>query len=104
MEFKTVEKEVKPILEQYETTRADDMQLYFYYAKRNGVNLGKALLDRKYRLLSGIASYDTVSRVRRKLQAQYKDLRPSKEYLEVRKKAEAEYKKYAKEKGGAKHE
>lgn len=104
MEFKTVEQDIKPILEEQEETRSDDSVLYVRYINRKGGGIGKALLDRKYRLINGLASYDTVSRVRRKLQAKYESLRPTKEYLEERKKAEKEYRAYAKEKGGATNE
>ena len=106
MDFKTVEQELKPILEEYEAARCDDMRLYVRYLTRKGRgnDLGKVLLDRKFRLMNGLASYETVSRVRRKLQAKDARLRPSKKYLEERKKAEAEYKKYAREKGGATNE
>lgn len=104
MEFKTVEQEVKPILEEYEAARSDDTRLYVGYITRKGGDVGKAFFDRKYRIMNGLASYETVSRVRRKLQAKDASLRPSKKYLDERKKAEAEYKRYAKEKGGATNE
>jgi len=104
MTFKTVEQELKPILEKYESTRGDDMNLYVKYVNSRGGDIGKTLCDRKYRLSRGLASYDTVSRIRRKIQAENAGLRPSKEYIEKRKKAEAEYKKYAKEKGGGVNE
>lgn len=101
MKFKTVEQEVKPILEQIKETRADDMRLYHIYVMRKGLNMGKALLDSKYRITNGLATYDTVSRVRRKLQAKYAGLKPSREYLKLRKEAEKEYRDYARGKGGA---
>ena len=101
MDIKTVEHEVKPILEEYENTRADDTRLYVMYITRKGGDVGKVFSSRKYRIMNGLASYETVSRVRRKLQSKDARLRPSKEYIEARKKAEAEYRAYAKEKGGA---
>ena len=101
MEFKTVEQEIKPILLNNEDARADDMRLYVRYINSKGGDAGKVLLDRKYRLMNGLASYETVSRVRRKLQERDARLKPSKEYIAARKKAEAEYKAYAKGKGGA---
>jgi hypothetical protein len=104
MDIKTVEHEVKPILEEYENTRADDMRLYVRYITRKGGDVGKVFFDRKYRLMNGLASYETVSRVRRKLQERDAGLRPSKEYIEARKKAEQEYRAYAKGKGGATNE
>lgn len=96
MKFTTVEKEIKPILKDNNLTRADDMLLYAEYLKLKGGNMNKAFLDRKYRLINGLASYETVSRVRRKLQEVNPKLKPSKSYLSSRKAAEKEYKQYAK--------
>lgn len=107
MNFKTVEQDIRPILEASEIARADDMALYTRYARRKikSLNLGagwieKVFSNRNFRILYGIAPYDTVSRVRRRLQAENKDLRPSKEYIEERKKAERDYREYAKRGGG----
>lgn len=96
MTFKTIESDLKPILERIEEARADDMTLYAYYVKEKGANLGKVLLSREYRLKCGLASYDSVGRIRRKLQEHYANLRPTKEYMEKRRKSEKEYRKYAK--------
>lgn len=96
MKFTTVEKDIKPILAETEETRADDMRLYVRYVLNKGVDVGKALLDRQYRISNGVAAYETVSRVRRKLQEHDTRLRPSKEYMRRRKEAEKEYKEYAK--------
>lgn len=107
MNFKTVEQDIRPILEASEIARADDMALYTHYARRKikSLNLGtggveRVFIDRSFRILYGIAPYDTVSRVRRRLQAENEDLRPSKEYIEERKKAERDYREYAKRGGG----
>ena len=111
MEFKTVEQDIAPILKEDEAARCDDMALYanYVYGKLQGLNYGEGWLqkifsDRRFRIIHGIAPYETVSRVRRKLQEKYEDLRPSKEYQEERKRVEVEYKKYAREKGGAVNE
>lgn len=111
MEFKTVEQEITPILKYSEAARCDDMALYANYAydKLNGFDYGagwlqKVFSDRRFRIIHGIAPYETVSRVRRKLQEKYEELRPSKDYQEERKRVEREYKKYAKEKGGGVNE
>ena len=113
MEFKTVEQDVAPILKNDNAARCDDMALYTYYAyeKLNrakadltGGWLQRVFTDRRYRIIHGIAPYETVSRVRRKLQEKYAELRPSKEYQEERKRVEVEYKKYARQRGGGVNE
>lgn len=94
--MKSVEKDIKPILEIDEETRADDMKLYFSYVHGKGCDFKQSLLDRIYRISNGLVSYDRVSRARRKLQEHYADLRPSEEYMEKRKKVEKEFRLYAK--------
>ena len=106
MEFKTVEQDIKPILEESEAARCDDMALYanYVWTKLNKFDYGagwleKVFSDRRFRIMHGIASYETVSRVRRRLQAENENLRPSKAYQEERNRAEVEYKKYARGSG-----
>ena len=99
MDFKTVESAVRFLLVEYEPTKSDDMILYMEYVNFKGARFTKAALDREYRIKHGIASYETVSRVRRRLQAKYKELRPTPEYMAERKRAEKEYRKYARGKG-----
>lgn len=96
-EFLTVEKAIEPILLNNPYTRADDMLLYLEYLRGIGAagDLAAVLSDRKYRIAYGIAPYETVSRVRRKLQEKYECLRPSKDYIEYRRKNEIEFRKYA---------
>lgn len=111
MSFKKVEDDIKPILKYNEAARCDDMTLYasYVYDKLKGANTSKDWLvtvfsDRLFRIMHGIAPYETVSRVRRKLQATYEELRAPKDYIEKRKKKEQEYKKYAMQKGGGLNE
>ena len=106
MEFKTVEQDIKPILKESEAARCDDMALYanYVWTKLNKFDYGagwleKVFSDRRFRIMHGIASYETVSRVRRRLQAENENLRPSKAYQEERNRAEVEYKKYARGSG-----
>lgn len=106
MRFKKVETEITPILKNNHAARSDDMILYATYAYKkiqdepHGSDwLQKIFSDRRYRLIHGIAPYETVSRVRRKLQAEHDNLKPSKAELEERKRVEKEYKDYAKGKG-----
>lgn len=104
MEFYKVEQDVKVILKDDMTARCDDMALYanYVYKKIHKVNtdggewLIKVFSDRRFRIVHGIAPIGTVSRVRRKLQAKYEELKPSPEFVKERKRAEQEYKKYAK--------
>lgn len=103
MKFKTVEQDIKPILKDCYAARCDDMALYSYYVydKVQDMGLGngwlqKVFSDRRFRITHGIAPYETVSRVRRKLQEKYDDLRPPQDLREERKKIEKVYKEYAK--------
>lgn len=103
MEFKTVEQDVAPILKYIKATRCDDMALYanYVYTKLTNYEMGAGWLervftDRRFRITHGIAPYETVSRVRRKLQEKYDDLRPPQDLREERKKIEKVYKEYAK--------
>ena len=95
MTFKTIEAELMPFLDKIEETRADDMLLFADYCMRHGVDLGKVLTDREYRIKSGIPSYDSIGRIRRKIQRKYPELKPSKEEIRKRQEAEKEYRKYA---------
>lgn len=105
MTFKTVEQEITPILEEHEVARCDDMALYAAYVYKKIQRyyegpgwLERVFSDRRFRISCGIVPYETISRIRRKLQSKNEELRPTKEYQEERKKAENEYKKYAKDK------
>ena len=107
MSFVRVEDEVREILLEDTTARCDDMALYanYVFSKIKDLDCGKGWLqmvfsNRRYRILHGIAPYETVSRIRRKLQEQNKELRPSKEELEERKRLEKKYKEYARNGGG----
>lgn len=104
MEFKTIEADVKTILEENEQARADDNKLYMAYCweklVRAGVNLGTGwfeslFADDRKKQAYGIADYKSVSRVRRKLQADFAGLRPSYRTVEERKKLIKEYRAYA---------
>ena len=94
--WKSIENAIEPILQEDVDTRADDMRLYLRYVQRNKADIGKCMFERKYRLQRRIASYDSVSRIRRKLQQRDPKLRPSKEYIAARRKAEKEFRLYAK--------
>ena len=109
MTFKTVEHDVARILKQNHEARNDDMKLYAAYTyekiKDAGLGLGWLITvfsDSRTRIAYGIAPYETVSRIRRKLQAANENLKPSMAAVAEKKRAEKEYKKYVKQKGGGK--
>ena len=92
MEFERLEEEIQFILEYNTEARADDMALYCDYVYRrtkdDGLGLEwlvKVFSDRRYRASKGIHGYESVSRVRRKLQEAYPELRPTSEALAIRK-------------------
>lgn len=102
MTFKTIEKEIIPILEQDVEARANDMVLYAKYVDyktKGNVSFTGALAlvftDSEYRITKGIAPYESVSRIRRKVQEIRRDLRPTPAQLEEKYRAEKEYRKYA---------
>jgi hypothetical protein len=73
------------------------MFLYFLYVRKKGIqNMTNIFKFNRTRLYNGVAPYETVSRVRRKLQEQYPELKPTKAQIERKKKTEQEYKLYAK--------
>ena len=108
MDILRVEDEVKEILKNNEQARADDDKLYSDYvydkltkadAPRGSEWLLKAMSDIRFKSAYNIASYGTVSRTRRRLQAKYKELRPSEDVVKARRELIKEYRKYAKGKG-----
>ena len=99
MNFKTVEQAVEHILGEKQETRADDMLLYLCYLDLKKAPTIHTMFNRDFRIKNGIASYETVSRVRRKLQARYRWLRPTPKEIAERRQAEKEYRKYARGRG-----
>ena len=94
MGFNTIERELKPILERNINARCDDMLLYYIYVKSKGADFLN-IWDRDYRHLFNVSPYETISRIRRKLQEKYEELRPTPAQIEEKKRAEKEYKEYA---------
>ena len=99
-ELNTLEKDIETILLNDPFTRADDMLLYLEYLRSIGAagDLAAVLSDRKYRIAYNIVPYETVSRVRRKLQEKYEDLSPNKAFIKRRRENEKEFRKYARKK------
>ena len=98
MKIKRVEELVKEILEEYPTTRNDDFILISYvYFK-----LCPEIADIPFAIIMlehqefGLPSFKSITRARRKIQAEYNDLKPKKEIQDIRKLEEQEYINYSK--------
>ena len=90
--MKKVKKEVRDILFSHLETRGDDMILYYRYLESKGeTSMDKVFKNPVYRKERGIATYECVSRMRRKIQEESPILLPSKEYIVGRRKAEKNY-------------
>ena len=95
--LKAIEPLVKEILEKYEETRNDDFLLisHVYYrlchevssASFTAVMLSHKELD--------LPSFKSITRARRKIQAEYYDLKPREEIQEIKKLEEQEYINYS---------
>lgn len=100
MSFKTVEQDVKAILEKNQQARCDDMKLYssYVYNKLDDTSeewLLKVFSDKRFRIINGIAPYETVSRVRRKLQEEHEELKAPDYIIQQKKEQERAYRMYA---------
>ena len=87
------------ILKKYEGTRGDDKLLYYWVLREEGFNTKLSLEDFLLGSFhgSGFPNFDTITRVRRKLQEKYPELRPPKGDQIRREDAEQEYLDYARE-------
>lgn len=94
-----VELIVKTILENEIESRADDMYLYYLFCTKYGFlndsTFSKIFREKEYRNDLGLAVFESVSRCRRKLQAEYEELRPSEKVQNARAEKESEYIDYA---------
>lgn len=94
--MKLLENEIEYLLTTEESNRADDMKLYASYCEMHG---GRELMQIfksvSLRATLGIASFESVSRVRRKLQSEDESLKASKHTQRMRKNLQKEYRKYA---------
>ncbi len=102
MEIKDVEKDVQKILKYNMAARCDDLKLYHAYCMEKlgddakGEWLISVFTNLRFRCAYGIATYDSVSRARRKLQERYESLQAPPEVVAERKEAIKRYKLYAK--------
>ena len=97
-----VRQEVQRILTNSPDTRADDMVLYYHYVSDNckkevgNDSFLTLFANPRYRVENGLPSFATVSRMRRKLQETYEELRPNKEQQAIKKKYEKMYREFYK--------
>ncbi len=95
----TTHKVVKEILENHKNTRGNDDILYLRVAEKyagkdiSNMSFSSVML---YRNLYGVPCFETVRRVRQKLQADHPELRPAEGTRRKRSDAEEEYRSYAK--------
>ena len=96
-DFVKLEEIIKPILTENERTRSDDMYLYYAYLQFKRVyDIELVFKSFDYRKRNRIAPFESVRRVRQKLQAKYPSL-ASEETKKARAKEEEIYKEYARE-------
>lgn len=102
MTFVTVEEDVIQILKNNEEAKADDMFLYALYVKKHMPKpylhsyLHRVFTDSAFRIAYGIAPYGTVSRIRRKAQEEYHELKAPANIILNKKEMEKNYRSYAK--------
>lgn len=84
---------ILPILNEYPATRSDDRLLYFWVLRKMGYDTAVSL--ESFLLGVGFPSYETVTRVRRKLQETHPELSPEKPTRILRENAMEDYREYA---------
>ena len=97
--LKTIERKVRTILAKNEDARNDDMVLYLVLCNaclKDAGALPLAEIMTQYKYL-GLPSFESVSRTRRKLQAQHPELAGSRPVRKKRSAGEHDYRRYAKE-------
>lgn len=99
MKLDKIENIVKNILEKDIKARSDDMYLYYtlctYYKGINEQAFYVIFNDINYRKRCGYPAFESVSRARRKIQAENRYLKPPKEVQDARTNKEADYINYA---------
>lgn len=95
--LKNVESNVRVILEKYPETRNNDFKLiskyYWYFCNFDFTKPFFNVLENAKEL--NLTPFETITRCRRRLQAEYKELKAVKEVQEMRKELEEEFKEYA---------
>lgn len=99
--FKKIQDIVEIILKEEPLAREDDMYLYYLYCTKYGFlgngNFHKIFEDKEYRSNLGISVFETISRCRRKLQAENPSLKSSQETQYQRLEQEKKFEEYANE-------
>lgn len=99
MRLNKVEDIVKTILKNEKEARSDDMYLYYLFCTKYGFlndsSFSKIFKDSKYRNDMGLAVFESVSRCRRKLQADFEGLRPTEKVQDARLNKTSDYIDYA---------
>lgn len=90
---KKYENSVLFVLRRYEPARSDDKYLYFCVLREEHFNTGVSL--EHFLLSDSYPNYDSITRIRRKLQEKYPELRPPKNEQKRREEAEEDFRAYA---------
>lgn len=97
--FYKVESVVRKILENEPQARKDDMMLFYLYCTKYGILNEKAFVrlfkDSVFRKKYNVSVFETVSRARRKIQAENESLRPDEKTQKAREEQEGKYFNYA---------
>ena len=98
MKVNEVEKMVKYVMINKPETRNDDFLLIYEVAKLIYPNVKYYSFEKvmKEHKMFGVPVFESVTRARRKLQAEYEELRSSKQIERARKEKESEYVEYSK--------
>lgn len=89
------ETKVKTILEEHPAAREDDRALYYWILKDEGYDVTVSIA--RFLMGTGYPSYETISRVRRKLQETHPELRENPYAQKRRADNEKEFIEYARE-------
>lgn len=84
---------VKTILEIHPAAREDDRALYYWILKYEGFDVTVSIA--RFLMGTGYPNFETIGRVRRKLQEKYPELRAPQRTQAMRSEAEGEFIEYA---------
>lgn len=92
--IKKYENVVRYILTNFKATRSDDKLLYYWVLREENIFTGITLEEFLLRD-EGYPNYDSIARIRRRLQARFPELLPEKNEQIRRKEAEQDFRAYA---------